>query len=80
MREETLMAEGAVTRQATEALTITSIYKPDVEAMLKVLTKLLSKAPEEKIIGMPEQNSPDDGIPAAQQAHTPLPRSELQET
>jgi hypothetical protein len=80
MNDGTLEVELTVRRQETGALTITSIYKPDAEAMLKVLTKLLAKAPEEKIIGMPEQNSSDDGIPAVQQAHTQFPRPELEET
>ena len=60
-------------QRKTGTLIITSIHRPDPEAVLKVLAKLLARGPKEKAIGMPEQHSLDAAIQETEeQTLTPL--------
>jgi hypothetical protein len=62
-----------VKQRKTRALSITRIYKLDVEVVLKVLATLLARDPKEKAIGMPEQHSLDAAIQETEeQTLTPL--------
>jgi hypothetical protein len=60
--------ERAVKQRKTRALIITSVHRPDAEAVLKVLAKLLAKGTEAKTTAIPEQPSTDGGMP---EAHPP---------
>ena len=66
----TLKAERAVKQRETRVLSITSIYKPDAEAILKVLAKLLAKPLTERRVEVSDLR-PSSILLASQQRREP---------